>query len=204
MKTEELLIDTKELSIVRGQVTKAVSAAQSLAIKNDSDLGEANDLRAKIKKVGLMITARKEGFTKPAYQAYKMIMEEAKSLFGPLEEQYQFAEKVVKGKMIEYHNLVEAKAKAEEAKLAARVEKGTMKFETAIKKVEEIQKPETTIESGKSKATFRIEKKFEVTDMSKLPIEYHLPDLTKIRQDMYKGIQVGGVKYWEEKNLSGN
>jgi hypothetical protein len=92
-------------------------------------------------------------------------------------------------------------AREKEEKIAARVGegKGKLKVETAVNKMNEIERAPEKIESEKGKLSFRTVKKFEVQDTGMLPPDYILPDLSAIRKAMLAGLELPGVKYWEEK-----
>ncbi len=187
-------INIKELAVVKIQVNKAIITAQQLTIKTKEELEGATITLSKIKAVGKLIQQKKEGITKPLNEALK----NARDLFRPLEESWTEAEKIVKQKMVAFQVAEEAKVVKKEEKIADKVDTGEMTFEQAAIKIEKIEKPETQV----GNTTFKTIKKFEVINISELPIEYHLPNEVKIREEMNNGIQLKGVKYWEEKIVS--
>ena len=79
--------ETKELSVVKVQVTKAMAAANKVEIKTDEDMLEAGELRKKIKTVGKMLEAKKLEITKPINESLKSI----RGLFKPLEDDNETA-----------------------------------------------------------------------------------------------------------------
>ena len=89
-------VETKELAVVRGQVTKAMDAANGLAIGTKEEMVAATDVLSRIKKVAKMARDRKEEITKPLNDALKS----ARDLFRPLEDGLAEAERIVKGKMV--------------------------------------------------------------------------------------------------------
>lgn len=187
-----------ELAVVRGQVSKAVSAAELLTIKTKEDMPVAVELLSKIKQVGKVIKEKKEGITKPMNEALK----NARDLFRPLEESWNHAELTVKLKMIEYSNEVDRKQKEEEAKITKKVEAGKMSFETAAKKMEAIEKVET-VSSKSGTAEFRTHKLVVVESPSLVPDEYWEINTVKLRADLLAGVVVPGAKIVEEKIVAG-
>jgi len=126
----------KELTAIKGQVSKLENAANSLAIATQEDYTVAIDLVAQLKDRGSKIKILKESITKPANE----ILRNARAMFSPVEAQHANAEAIIKTKLLQYKSKVDAEARAEEAKIAARVEKGTMRLDTAEKKLDTIAK----------------------------------------------------------------
>lgn len=188
-------IDTKELAIVKTQVSKAVATAQELQIKEKADLVLATDILSKIKSVGKIIQEKKEGITKPLNEALK----NARDLFRPIEAQWQEAETIVKQKMVAYQIVEEKKVEKKEEKIAEKVDSGKMSFEKAAEKIEKIEKVENKIEGKTGEIQFKTIKKVIIEDATKLPREYLIPDDVKIRKDALTGIEISGVKVIEEK-----
>lgn len=191
-------IEDKELQIVKSNTTKAANAANDLVIGNADDMTKATELLSKINLAGDMIKARKEAITKPLNAA----LASARDLFRPLETAQTEAKTIVSRKMIDYQTKVENERKAEEAKIAARVEKGTMKIETAAKKVEALAPVETKVEAKSGTVSFKEVRVPKVVDETKIPREYLVLDMVKIRRDALAGIQIPGVVVEVEKQLA--
>lgn len=188
-------IDTKELAVVKTQVSKAVATAQSLTIRGKDDLIVATDVLSKIKAVGKIIQAKKESITKPLNEALK----NARDLFRPIEEQWQEAEKIVKDKIVAFQEIEAKKVAEKEAKIIEKVDAGELTFEKAAEKIKKIDRMEGKIEGKVGEITFKTIKKVIIKDASKLPREYLIPDEVKIRRDALNGIEIAGVEIIEEK-----
>ena len=145
-----------------------------------------------------MIKEHKDARLKPINESLKLL----RSDYAPLEQYCSEAEFAVKGKMIVYQKNIEEKRLETERKLATRVENGSLKIETAAKKLEAMPEAKTNVQGDKGQIVIKKIKKFRVVDMSLLPIRYHLPDEVEIRRKMNEGIQLQGVEYWEEDNIS--
>ena len=185
-----------EIKVIKQKVGRALSIAQEITIQDEKTLADGIDFLKKIKTTGKIIKNQKEKITKPLLQAIK----EARAMFKPIEDNYSEAERIIKGKILHYNIVQEEKRKEKEAKLAARVEKGTMKAETAVKKIEEI--PEVKNEGKVGKVSTRTVKKVVIEDESKLPRKYLIPNQSLIRQDALKGIKIDGVEIKEEKIIA--
>ena len=186
----------KQIQTIKTKTSKALKLSQEIVVTDQKTLSQGIDFLKKIKTTGKIIKAQKEKITKPLNQALK----EARDMFRPIESNYLQAERIVKSKILEY-NLKEEKKKAEkERKLAARVNRGTMKMETAVKKIEKM--PEIKKEGKVGKVSTRIIKKVVITDEKKLPRKYLIPNQSLIRQDALKGVKIDGVEIKEEKILT--
>ena len=183
--------NTKELAVIKTQVSKAVITAQQLQIKTKEELEGATSILSKIKAVGRLIQEKKESITKPLNEALK----NARDLFRPLEAQWSEAEGIVKQKMVAFQISEEKKVEKKEEKIAEKVDNGKISFEQATTKIEKIERPENQV----GNTTFKTIKKVVIEDEIKLPREYLIPDEVKIRKDALAGIEIAGVKIVEEK-----
>jgi len=190
--------ETKEITLVKTQSTKALNASNEITIKTQEDMVKATDVLSKIKTVGKLIKERKEAITRPMMESLNSV----RDLFKPIESNHAEAERIIKGKMLAYQNAEEEKAQEAKDKLAARVEKGTMKAETAVAKMESIQTPETTTKGKVGAVSFRIVKKYRVVDETKIPREFLVPDMGKITEALKAGMEVAGAEVYEEKVIS--
>ena len=186
----------KNLITIKTKVNKALQLSEEIIIKDESTLSQAIDFLKKIKETGKTIKEKKELITKPLNEGLK----NARDMFRPIEDNYLMAEKNVKAKILEWNDKQEEIRKEKEKKLAERVDKGTMKMETAVKKIEAM--PEVSNEGKTGKISTRIVKKVIISNENKLPREYLIPNTQKIKKDALAGIKIDGVKVVEEKILA--
>lgn len=190
---------SKEVAVFKGQISKIESRATEVSIQTQEDYVATTDLLSELKAVGSKITARKEEITKPLNQALKS----ARELFRPVEDQFARAEGVIKTKLLDYKRMKDEEARKEEARIAARVEKGTMRLDTAEKKLDAVEKVSTTTKGNVGEVQIRKVKKFRIVDEAALPRQYLVPDLVAIRQDaVIKGIAIPGVEVYEEEQVA--
>lgn len=188
-------IETKEIAVVKQQATKALTAANDLVIASQEDMTAATDVLSKIKTVGKMIKERKEAITRPMMESLNSV----RDLFKPIETNHADAERIIKGKMLNYQDAVEKKDREERERLAARVEKGTMKPETAVAKMEAMPEVQASTQGKVGAIAFRTVKKYRVVDEAKLSREYLMPNMAKINEALKAGKTVEGVEAYEEK-----
>lgn len=202
--TIDTTVETKEVSVVKQQATKALGAAQLLTIKSSDDMKAATDMLSKMKTVAKMMKERKEAITKPLTEA----LNSARDLFKPIETDLADAERLVKSKMIAFQDAQEKAADEQRMKLAQRVEKGTMKPETAVAKMEAIQAPETHVQGNVGSVQTRKVKKVRFLEITKL----EGPQIIKLalagylqwnevaaRRDALAGKEIPGAEVYEEK-----
>lgn len=144
------------------------------------------------------LTIEKEKLTKPINTALK----EIRSRYKPVELMLEEGIVCLKKKMGQYQTVMLKAQQEAEAKIAKRVENGTLKVETAIKKIGEIDAPEAKVATDDGSVSFRAVRKFEVVDISLIPIEYHLADEVAIRKAMLANIELPGVRYYEEQQIT--
>lgn len=181
---------SKELAEVKSQVLAVQQAAYKYVIKESSDLTLGENMLRTIKDIETGITLRKEEITRPLMKA----LSSARDLFKPLETGHAEAKKVIKEKMLAFQLEEDVRIREQQAKIEARVEKGTMRPDTAVGKLE-------TITGARSKLNTRILRKLDIFDETALPREYLVPDRDAITKALFAGMVVPGAQLKEEKVL---
>lgn len=193
-----MTIETKELAVLKTQVSKLENQATAVTIESAEDYSAAVDIVSKLKEAGSNIKVKKESITKPLNEALK----NARNLFAPIEEQFERAEGIVKQKLLTYKRKVDAEAAAKEAAIAQKVEDGKMKLETGERKLDEIERVETTTRGKVGEVQVRKIKKVRIADETALPRQYLIPDQVAIRRDALSGITIPGVEVYEEETIA--
>lgn len=192
------MIETKELAPLKAQVSRLETQANAVMIETQEHYESTVDLISKLKETGNLIKIKKESITNPLNEALR----NARELFAPIEDQFAKAEVIVKTKLLDYKRKKDAEARAEEAKIAARVDKGTMKLETAERKIDGIERVETTTKGKVGEVQVRKIKKVRIVDAAALPREYLIPDDVLIRKDALGGKVIPGVEVWEDEVIA--
>lgn len=196
--------DTKEVAVVKTQATKALTAAQELEIASPEQMTSATDLLSKMKTVAKMIKERKEAITKPLTEA----LNSARDLFKPIESNLADAERIVKGKMLDYQRAIDEENEKKRLALAKKVETGYMKPETAVAKMEKIEDAPTTVQGSVGAMAFRNVKKVRFAELATLSGPdiaalvsggYVVWNETVARRDALAGKNVPGAEVYEEK-----
>ena len=189
---------TKELVPIKAKVSKIENTATALTIKTSTDLELATDLLGRIKLIGNEIRMKKESITKPLNEALK----NARAFFAPVENQWRTAEMTIKNKMVLYNNEQREKARVKTEAIEKKVEAGKMSFDKAADKIEAVT-PQKAVEGETGAAQFRTVREVIITDETKLPREYLVPDMVKIRKVALAGITIPGVTVAEKQIVAG-
>jgi hypothetical protein len=190
-------IPTKEVEVYRSQLSDLEIKANELSITSPEENAIAIEFKARIDKTGKEIKAKKEAITKPINASLRMIRE----LFAPLEDMFNNADTIVGGKLLAYKKKVDDEIKKEEERLAARLEKGTMKQETVEKKMAELPKTQKTVDTSVGRVQFRKVKRVRITDLKLIPKQYWIIDEVKLRKDVLDGVQVPGAEVYEVETV---
>jgi len=173
-------------------------AARSLTITDSEGYIAAENLLKEIMRNEKKVAEVRGQHTRPAMDTLSFI----RDLFKPAELSIADAKKVIKAKMLAYENAIDEKIEREKAKLAARVEKGTMRSDTAAGKMEALEESKNI---PAVKSSVRVVTKVRVTDLSLVPLEYLVADMTKITTAVLReGITIPGVEKYEEKSIVGS
>lgn len=186
-------LSKKEIAQVETRVSPLNEAVISLQVATPADYDIAVELGGQIKTAQKFVTEKKEAITKPMNQALKTV----RDMFRPFETSLDGAESLLKSKMLQFKREEEKKRLA----IEARVEKGTMKQETAVAKVQDMTQKTVRSETGaKATETFRIE--YVIVDVAQIPREFLVPDMQAIKQSFKEGKPVAGVEAKKVASIS--
>ena len=191
----------KEIVEYKKQVSFVQQKADDLSIVTESDMSIGSDLLNDVKKVEESIKERKEAITRPMMES----LASTRELFKPLETAHAEAKKTIKSKMLAFTVAESERVEKEKARVMARAEKGTIRTDTAINKLEAIGETKKSFAGNSSKTSVRTVTKVRVIDESLLPREYLIPNITKITEALMKQkIAVPGAETYEEKSIVSN
>ena len=168
-------------------------AADILEVSSPDTAEIASGVLHDIKEATRILTEKKTDITRPVMESLAKI----KALFAPLETALKEADQIVRQKMLAYTIAEQDRIEAQKAKIAARVEKGTMRSDTAVAKlgaVGEVAKTEGI--------RVQTRRQLEIVDEALVPREYLTPDRERITRALFADIAVPGAKLVEKKILS--
>lgn len=188
----------KELTVYKKEVAEIKTQASSLVINSQEDMNKSADLLHRIKKAKDTITTRKEEITRPLMTA----LASARDLFKPLELGFQEAEKQVKAIQLAFLVEEEARVEKEKEKIAKRVEKGTMRADTAVGKLEDLGDSPKAGSGEVGRASMRTVRKVRIVDETAIPREYLVCDMVKITKALLQeNAVIPGTEIFEEKQM---
>lgn len=162
----------------------AVYKSIEVVIKNQDDLAKADTILANVQDTLKKIKAEKDGIIKPIKESIDKIKEK----YAPYEEQLEEVKAKFKQAKLAYSEILEA----QKATLVERVDNGEIKATTAINRIEKLG----DVDGIKTIKSLFIE------DETKIPREYFVIDLVKVRKDLLAGISVPGAKMVDKKIIS--
>lgn len=200
-------IDSKELAVVKSQVTKATKAANEIVVNSDDQMLEAGELRKKIKTVGKMIKEKKDSIIKPINEGLKSV----KEMFAPVEADCEAADGIISKKMLDYQREQDEKRRKAEREAAEKLAETNRKLEEGKITEKEAEKQVAKVEIKLEKAPEAITKssdfhtrtvaKCRITDPALIPDEYWVVDEVAVRKAVLAGVVVPGAERYEEKTL---
>lgn len=183
--------------VLQKETSPLVAKAKSLTIENQKDMIVATELLSILNKQNDRVVEEREKITKPLNQALKV----ERARWKPVETFLQLAIDEIRTKMSVYQTEAKGAAEAQAQAIASRIKPGTgnLSMDTALAKIEAIETPEKETATIEGLVQFRTTKMFEVVDLSKLPLEYHVANEAMIRASMKQGKELPGVRYYEEE-----
>lgn len=173
------------------EVAPIVSKAQALVIKDEKTMEQSVELLSRCNIVLDKAKAEKEMITKPAREIIKRENERWAPVIDPAEE----VVKIVRLKQSEYQTMLSREAKMREEKIIERVGegRGKLKVETAIRKMEDIKKPDEKVVASSGSVKFRDHTVLKVVTLSDVPFEYFDLNEKKVIDALKAGIEVPGA-----------
>ena len=136
-------IDEKAVAVIEKQVAPLEKRALSLVITTQEEQNNAGALLTEINRFNDQLEKVKKEATDPINKTLKVI----RSWFKPGEERREAAIEAIRAEMGRFQLEADKKAREEDAKIAARVAKGTLKPETGVKKMDEVERADARIDT---------------------------------------------------------
>jgi molecular chaperone DnaK (HSP70) len=186
---------TTELKTIEKTVNPLVATATALAITSDADMPRATELLSQVNKALDQVTDEEDKVVKPLKEALKA----EQGRWKPIKTTLEAARDAIRSAMSKYQTSVTLARAKEEERLAARVEKGTMRLDTAARKMTEAPVPVQAVETASGSIRFRTVQKLVITKAADIPREYLVPDEVAIKAALKAGKQVAGCELVDEQ-----
>jgi hypothetical protein len=190
---------SKDLSVViKGEVSVYEREANTLDIKSAPDLEHAVRILSETNKTADRVKAEKERITKPLNDALKV----ERARWKPIEDACANAVATIKTKMLAYQRVIEAANAIKEQKIIARVERGTLRADTAVAKIEALPDATASVKTDVGMMQFRTIQKLVIDDALLVPREYLVVDDVAVKNAIKQGKSVPGCRVVEEKTIA--
>ena len=188
---------SKELKVIEKGVNPIFAKAEDMKIETKEDMVGATEMLSQMNKYNDQIKEEKGKVLTPLLEATKA----ERGRWKPIEDKLKIGIENIRKVMTIYQTEQDKVAEEKKDKIAERVGKGKgkLKTETAVNQMENVEAPEEAVTTDSGMVKFRTKKIFTVSDLSNVPIEYHLLDEVKVRKAMKDGIELPGINYSEEK-----
>ena len=184
-----MTVSNKEVTLVEEQVGKCLTETKGIVISNQEEYDRAVLVGKKVNALLKMIDTKEKAITKPINDSLKQI----RDIFRPYKAQVEASKEDITQKMMAYIRAEDAKKRLAEERIAARVEKGTMKEETAIRKLADVEIA-APVTNGSTTSVLRV----KVLDIKAIPAEYLIIDEAKVKAAYRAGVEVPGVECFYE------
>lgn len=176
---------------IEKEVKPLLSKVESLKIKDESTLADATELLSQANTLFDTVSEQKKEETDP----YEIPLKEIKKRYEPTEKALKNVIASIRSEMARYQTEVVQLRKAQELAIAGRVGpgRGKLRVETAITKLEQLEKPTTNVETNSGSLSFREKAQLKICDKELIPKEYLMPDEDKILSALKAGKTVPGA-----------
>jgi len=178
---------------------------QTLVIASDEDIVAVTQILSTVAKVKKGLEDKRKEFVGPLQGYVKSINDIFKGFSDPIEE----ADRLIRGKVLEFQRAQEAKQREIEEinrmRLEAAEREKAIKGEVSepVELVESVPEPLTRVTTEAGTLGKRMVRKWEVLDFSLLPDDYKTLDSARITKVVRAGIpEIPGVRIYEEAILT--
>jgi glutamine synthetase adenylyltransferase len=174
----------KQIEQIKQQEEKMLEATSVINIETPEDYEQVATLGKKLSAYIKNVDKKEKEITKPINDSLKNI----RAMFKPFKETAENKKKEIKDAMAKYIYLQEEKRRKEEARITARVERGTMREDTAVNKLTSLEETKTDT-AGTTTSVLTV----TIDDIKLIPAEYLTVNESAIKQAYRQGVEVPGV-----------
>lgn len=182
----------RQVAIIQTELSPIVTKAKAIVVKDQKTMESASLMLSELNKKADMVEAEKQKVLKPLNEARTAEINRWKPVLTILTTSTDYLRSTISS----YQTAETKRVRAEEEAIANRVGegKGKLKVETAVRKIEEIDTPDASINTEAGQVKFREDKVLKITDENKIPREYLVVDEKKLLEALKSGITVAGAE----------
>lgn len=167
------------------EIQPIVAQANTITITDAASMNAATTLLSTVNQQLDRIKAEEEKVLKPLRDAAAA----EKARWKPMKDALASAVETIRTSMITYQTAEKKRQQEEEAKIAARIAKGTLKMVTGVRKMEAVEKAEVKVSTEAGSITFVTDYEVVIEDITRVPSEYLNIELRKA--DAKKALKAG-------------
>ena len=188
--SEEVEVDLAVNTVqVRDVIKKMVAFASALVVDTEDSYKKITSLYSQARSWKKCVDEKRKSMTEPLRKQTAAINDKAKELTDPLDQVINLANAKASG----YQRLLEEQRLAEETKLREAADLFDAADEVYVPALEKVLRGE-----GASAVT-KVEKRFRLSDITKVPAKYLTIDEKLVMQDIKLGLDsIPGIEIYEE------
>ena len=184
--------EDKKIAVIQSELSPVVMKARAIIVNSPKTMEQASLMLSELNKRADMIEEEKQKVLKPLNEARTAEINRWKPVLTTLST----ATDHLRGTISAYQTAEVKRAEEEAENIANRVGegKGKLKVETAVRKIEEIETPETAVNTDAGQVKFRKDPIIKYLSEKDIPREYLVVDEKKLLEALKAGVIVAGAE----------
>lgn len=184
--------DDKEIVVIEQEISPIVKKAEAMKVVDAKTMGQASLMLSELNVQKDRITEEKEKVTKPLMEA----LGAERKRWKPIENNLDEAIGYLRGSIGSYQTEEIKRVREEENKIASRVGegKGKLKVETAVAKMEDVDRPEDKVVTDAGMVKFREDKVLKITNALDIPRKFLVINERALLDALKAGEVVSGAE----------
>ena len=175
---------------IQQETSLIVQQAEAQKITTPEEVTIATEFLSRANKTLDALIAEEEKITAPLNQAIKA----ERARWAVPKKSLKETIELLRTKLSQYQTEQMRIAQDKADKIAERVSKGTLKVETAVRRIDQLDTPEEKVVTENGSLSFRPKQVLTITDLSSIPREYLVPDEDRLLTDLKSGKEIAGAK----------
>lgn len=171
-------------------ITKELASLTPFRVTSKQDMARSVELLSRCNVYLDKLVADREKLTAPLNAALK----EIRARYKPTVDKLESVIAEMRKEQSAYQTALVAKQKAEEKAIADKLASGQIKkIETALKKMDKVEKASAEVVAESGSVSFRTDKVLKVWDHTLIPLEYYDLNEQRLLKDLKAGKEVSGA-----------
>lgn len=179
-------------------ITPIVTSATKLAVTDQTSMIQAGTVLGKLKDLVKTMKKEEDSLTETPLKEVAKV----RAIYKPKRDQLKQAIDYISREVNTYQTEQARIEQEKKDKLAARVQKGTMRIDTAAKKSVELETTVDRVDTSSGTIKFRTVQELRVTDKKQIPLEYLVVDEKALTAALKAGKTVPGAELIDVKKIS--